>query len=70
VYRVALALIKNAEKDFLSAKFEDIMGILRNIPALVDADELINLSMTIKLTRAQIEKYENEYDKEFLVHDI
>lgn len=70
VYRVALALIKNAEKEFMSAKFEDIMGIMRNLPTLVDAEELINLSMTIKLTRAQITKYEKEYDKEFLVHDI
>ena len=32
VYRVALALLKTIEKDLLAAQFEDIMGILRNIP--------------------------------------
>ena len=37
VYRVALALIKNIDSELADAEFEEIMGLVRNIPLLTDA---------------------------------
>jgi len=63
VYRVALALIKNAQADLMGASFERIMDILRNLPSGVDATHLMeNVVWKIPLTHAQIETHGKEYD--------
>ena len=65
VYRVALALIKNAEKELMGASFERIMEVLRTLPSGVDATSLLDTVVWgIPLTRAQIEVHAKEFDKQ------
>eukprot|EP00596_Hydrurales_sp_CCMP1899_P004088 CAMPEP_0119051398 /NCGR_PEP_ID=MMETSP1177-20130426/73027_1 /TAXON_ID=2985 /ORGANISM="Ochromonas sp, Strain CCMP1899" /LENGTH=463 /DNA_ID=CAMNT_0007030585 /DNA_START=128 /DNA_END=1519 /DNA_ORIENTATION=+ len=63
VYRVALALVKSIEKELLSNEFEDIMGIFRKIPELVDAERLMGIAFSIPLKSSEIE----HLDKKFFV---
>ena len=45
VYRVALALLKVVEVKLISANFEGILEILRDINKHSDADHIINVSL-------------------------
>lgn len=40
---MAIALLINVEKELLACGFEEIMGILRNIPCKVDAEHVLNV---------------------------
>jgi len=61
VFRVALALIKNVEKELLVASFEDIMSLLRNLPERTDATAVMDLAWRIPVTRKEIFDLEKEY---------
>jgi len=61
VYRVSLALLKYFEKQFLAAKFEKIMELIRELPRHIDAVKVIDLAWTIPLKTAQIEHQEKLY---------
>ncbi len=56
VYRVALALIKNIEREIMESSFEEIMQILRNIASRTDAATVMDIAWKIKITREQIQK--------------
>lgn len=43
VYRVALALLKNVEKQIVGASFEGIMAVIRTISYEVDADLIMKV---------------------------
>lgn len=63
VYRVALALIKNIEKELMDADFEDIMKTVRIIPELTDADTVLELAYKIPVRRSDIARYLTNYEK-------
>jgi hypothetical protein len=61
VYRVALALVKSIERELLDSSFEDILGVFRSIPKLVDAGHLMDSAWLIPLKTAEIEKFEKKF---------
>lgn len=60
-YRISLALLKSIEKELLEASFEEIMGILRNIPSRCDSEVVLKLAFTIPLRRRVIVAAEKEF---------
>jgi len=60
-YRVCLALLKSIESELLEAGFEEIMGILRNIPGKCDSEVVMKIAFTIPLRRRVIADAEAEF---------
>ena len=44
MYRVALAILKYLERDFLCACFEEIMALIRSIPSQIDAEAVMEVT--------------------------
>jgi len=63
VYRVSLAILKSFEKQFMERSFEKMMALLKELPRLIDADALIELTWKIPLKTAHITHHEAEYAK-------
>jgi len=63
VYRVGLALIKNIEQELLDADFETIMQIVRNIPVLTDASEVMDIAWKIPIKHADIDALHLQYEQ-------
>ena len=61
VYRVALALLKNAEQELLSSPFEGIMGVLRGLPERTDAEAVMAMAWALPVTRGEIRRLEKEH---------
>lgn len=63
VYRVSLAILKSFEKEFMARSFEKMMALLKELPRLIDANALIELTWKIPLKTAHITHHEAEYAK-------
>lgn len=61
VYRVSLALLKSIEKPLLAAKFDGIMGIIKELPQRTDAESLMQIAWALPLREAQIAELEERY---------
>lgn len=76
IYKVALALIKSVAVEILSSPFEKIMNILRNLPSLIDSDNVINIALydMSSITQKHIDYYEEEYATTLncpkIMHDV
>lgn len=77
LYRVSLALLEvfasqfkcssvtpsqNIRESLLAASFEEIMGILRDIPSTVDAHHVMELAFTIPVSAKYIHKYSKKFE--------
>lgn len=62
VYRVALALIKNIERELLDADFESLMQIVRNIPTLTDANTVMDIAFKLPVKRDEIIRLQAQYE--------
>jgi hypothetical protein len=63
VYRVAVALLDSVQERLLDASFEGVMKILRVLPTVVDADEVITKAMTYKFTTHQTDEIMTRYSE-------
>lgn len=56
IHRVALALLLDAQNDFLVGDMGKTMAVIRNMPNTVDPDRIMRLAFSIKLTSKQIDQ--------------
>lgn len=49
VYRVSLALLRTVKKQLMPLRFDKIMGVLRELPTLTDANEVMEVRYLISL---------------------
>ena len=63
IYRIALALLKLKENDFLKAKKGNSFPFLFSCLQNVDQEELFKVAFGFSISRNYIEKLENEYEK-------
>jgi len=62
LHRVALALLKRFEADIVARPFEELVGFLsREMPNLVDPDEIMELAFKIQLKQSMVDAAEGEY---------
>lgn len=54
IHRVALALLLDAQNDFLTGDMGKTMQVIRNMPNTVDPDRIMALAFNIKITAKQI----------------
>jgi len=62
-YRVMLALLEGASAELMKLRFEDILGYLKDLPHLVDHDELMESTFKIPLRKKHLIKYAKQWDK-------
>lgn len=48
----------------MQAQFEEIMGILRQLPEMTDAAQVMDLAWKVPISRNEIRKLEEEYEKQ------
>ena len=63
IYRIALALLKLKENDFIKAKKGHTMDLLVSCLQNVDEEELFKVAFGFSISRNYIVKLENEYEK-------
>ena len=64
IYRFSLAFMKLKEKSFLSSKgMLETINIFHQPMAKVDIEYLFNIAFGFHLSKSQIKKFENEYEK-------
>ena len=63
IYRIALALLKLKENDFVKAKKGRTLPLLVSCLQNVDEEELFKVAFGFSISRTYIDKLENEYEK-------
>eukprot|EP00744_Colponema_vietnamica_P009768 GILI01013862.1.p1 GENE.GILI01013862.1~~GILI01013862.1.p1 ORF type:complete len:364 (-),score=76.76 GILI01013862.1:851-1942(-) len=62
VFRVALAILKQYHDKLLECSFEDIIGVLKDVPFFIEADTIIPSALQIKLTTRKLKELEDRYN--------
>jgi len=61
IFRVALAILKLNEKEILNAGFEEILNLLKQAPATLESDLVIQTALSIKLKDTLLKELEAEF---------
>jgi len=61
VYRVMLALMQHSQSALMALSFEDILAFFRELPDLVNGNQIMDIALKIPLRRRHLENYEKEF---------